>query len=135
MSVEPILTGGCGNVPRARFNFGNDHADNGRRIRYVPLSRPSNMTMLRKQDQTTSMTGWLEFCCDDDDVRHMTDESLAPFHGNRRNAPVEPIDSWSRGIGRRLLVELSFESLHRTLSLEMELSSTIMKYPHAHTIP
>ncbi|VEL38315.1 unnamed protein product [Protopolystoma xenopodis] len=53
------------------------------------------------------------------DVRHMTDESLAPFHRNRRrlprkcmNLPVKPIDSWSRGIRRRLLVESNFESLH-----------------------
>ncbi|VEL16119.1 unnamed protein product [Protopolystoma xenopodis] len=49
----------------------------------------------------------------------MTDESLAPFHRNRRrlprkcmNLPVKPIDSWSRGIRRRLLVESNFESLH-----------------------
>ncbi|VEL16444.1 unnamed protein product [Protopolystoma xenopodis] len=66
-----------------------------------------------------------------DDVRHMTDESLAPSHRNRRNrcclgnsvnmnVPVKPIDSGSRGIRRRLLVETSFESLHATLPLEME---------------
>ncbi|VEL09614.1 unnamed protein product [Protopolystoma xenopodis] len=34
--------------------------------------------------------------------------------------PVKPIDSWSRGIRRRLLVEPTIESLHPTLSLEME---------------
>ncbi|VEL24516.1 unnamed protein product [Protopolystoma xenopodis] len=38
--------------------------------------------------------------------------------------PVKPIDSWSRGIRRRLLVELTFESLHPTLSLEIKVSST-----------
>ncbi|VEL36980.1 unnamed protein product [Protopolystoma xenopodis] len=36
------------------------------------------------------------------------------------NVHIKPIDSRSRGIGRRLLVELTFESLQRTLSLEME---------------
>ncbi|VEL31359.1 unnamed protein product [Protopolystoma xenopodis] len=30
----------------------------------------------------------------------------------RMNLPVKPIDSWSRGIRRRLLVESNFESLH-----------------------
>ncbi|VEL21546.1 unnamed protein product [Protopolystoma xenopodis] len=29
-----------GNVPPPRFNFGNDHADNGLRTRCVPLSLP-----------------------------------------------------------------------------------------------
>ncbi|VEL39324.1 unnamed protein product [Protopolystoma xenopodis] len=43
------------------------------------------------------------------------------------NFPVKPIDSWSRGIRRRLLVEPIFESLHQTLLLEMEVSPTIMK--------
>ncbi|VEL29534.1 unnamed protein product [Protopolystoma xenopodis] len=43
-----------GDVPRPRFNFGNEHADNGLRTRCVPLSLPTNMTMLRKQGQTTS---------------------------------------------------------------------------------
>ncbi|VEL30960.1 unnamed protein product [Protopolystoma xenopodis] len=92
-----------------------------------------------------------------DDVRHMTDESLAPFHRNRRrlpqkqrqhessskanrqlvkrnppslgnrvsiDLPVKPIDSWSRGIRRRLLVKPIFDSLQPTLSLEMDVSST-----------
>ncbi|VEL13322.1 unnamed protein product [Protopolystoma xenopodis] len=36
------------------------------------------------------------------------------------NVPVKPINNWSRGIRRRLLLELTFESLHATLSLEME---------------
>ncbi|VEL08573.1 unnamed protein product [Protopolystoma xenopodis] len=31
------------------------------------------------------------------------------------NVPVKPIDSWSRGIHRRLVVEPTFESLHPTL--------------------
>ncbi|VEL35274.1 unnamed protein product [Protopolystoma xenopodis] len=31
-----------------------------------------------------------------------------------KNVPVKPIDNWSRGIGRRLLVELTFQSLHQT---------------------
>ncbi|VEL30814.1 unnamed protein product [Protopolystoma xenopodis] len=44
--------------------------------------------------------------------------------GTAMNLPVKPIDSWSRGIRRRLLVEPSFESLHPTLSLEMKVSST-----------
>ncbi|VEL42699.1 unnamed protein product [Protopolystoma xenopodis] len=35
---------------------------------------------------------------------------------------VKPIDSWSRGIGHRLLVEPTSESLQQTLSLEMELT-------------
>ncbi|VEL32781.1 unnamed protein product [Protopolystoma xenopodis] len=43
------------------------------------------------------------------------------------NISVKLIDSWSRGIRRRLLVEPTLESLHQTLSLEMEVSSTIMK--------
>ncbi|VEL18258.1 unnamed protein product [Protopolystoma xenopodis] len=69
-----------------------------------------------------------------DDVRHMTDEGLAPFPGIEgdclgnsvsMNLPVKPFDSWSRGIRRRLLLETTFESLHPTLSLEMEVSSTI----------
>ncbi|VEL39451.1 unnamed protein product [Protopolystoma xenopodis] len=42
-----------GNVPRPLFNFGNDHADNELRTRCIPLSVPTNMTMLRKQGQTT----------------------------------------------------------------------------------
>ncbi|VEL22051.1 unnamed protein product [Protopolystoma xenopodis] len=62
-----------------------------------------------------------------DDVRQMTDESLAPFTGIEgdcfgnsasMNLPVKPINSWSGGIGRRLLVEPTFESLHSILSLE-----------------
>ncbi|VEL26611.1 unnamed protein product [Protopolystoma xenopodis] len=69
-------------------------------------------------------------------VRHMTDESLVPFIGIeedyvgssvRKNLPVKPINSWSRGIRRRLLVELTVESLNQTPSLEMEVSSTMMK--------
>ncbi|VEL07388.1 unnamed protein product [Protopolystoma xenopodis] len=43
------------------------------------------------------------------------------------NVPVKPIDSWSRGIRRRLLVESTFENPHQTLSLEMEVNSTIMR--------
>ncbi|VEL36805.1 unnamed protein product, partial [Protopolystoma xenopodis] len=43
------------NVPRPRFNFGNDHADNGLRTTCVPLSLPTIMTKLRKQAQTTSI--------------------------------------------------------------------------------
>ncbi|VEL11876.1 unnamed protein product [Protopolystoma xenopodis] len=43
------------------------------------------------------------------------------------NVPVKPTDNWSGGIGRRLLVEASFESFHPTLSLEMEVSSTIVE--------
>ncbi|VEL15969.1 unnamed protein product [Protopolystoma xenopodis] len=39
------------------------------------------------------------------------------------NVPVKPIDRWSRGIRRRLLVELTLESLHQTLLLEMEVTS------------
>ncbi|VEL24001.1 unnamed protein product [Protopolystoma xenopodis] len=42
-----------GNDPRLRFNFGNDQADNERRTRCVPISLPTNRTMLRKQGQTT----------------------------------------------------------------------------------
>ncbi|VEL12055.1 unnamed protein product [Protopolystoma xenopodis] len=44
-----------GNVPRPRLNFGNDNADNGPRTRCVSIIFPTNMTMLRKQGQTTSM--------------------------------------------------------------------------------
>ncbi|VEL36860.1 unnamed protein product [Protopolystoma xenopodis] len=44
-----------GNVPRPRFNFGNDDADNGLRTRCVLLCLPANMTMLRKKGQTTSI--------------------------------------------------------------------------------
>ncbi|VEL09920.1 unnamed protein product [Protopolystoma xenopodis] len=40
------------------------------------------------------------------------------------NVAIKPIDRWSRGIHRRLLVELTFESLPQTLSLEMEVGST-----------
>ncbi|VEL36532.1 unnamed protein product [Protopolystoma xenopodis] len=36
------------------------------------------------------------------------------------NVPVKPIDSWSRGIRRRLRMEPTVESLHPLLSLEME---------------
>ncbi|VEL40043.1 unnamed protein product, partial [Protopolystoma xenopodis] len=36
------------------------------------------------------------------------------------NVPVKPIDSWSKGIRHRLLVEPTFESLQQTLSLERE---------------
>ncbi|VEL41270.1 unnamed protein product [Protopolystoma xenopodis] len=70
-----------------------------------------------------------------DDVRHITDESLAPFRGIEADylgnsvsmiLPVKPINSWFRGIGRRLLLEPTFESIHLTLSLEMEVSSTII---------
>ncbi|VEL40579.1 unnamed protein product [Protopolystoma xenopodis] len=43
-----------GNVPCLRFNFGNDYADNRPRTRCVPISLPTNMTMLRKQGETTS---------------------------------------------------------------------------------
>ncbi|VEL25460.1 unnamed protein product [Protopolystoma xenopodis] len=42
------------------------------------------------------------------------------------NPPVKPIDSWSRGIRCRRLVEPNFESLHATHSIEMEVSSTRM---------
>ncbi|VEL20584.1 unnamed protein product [Protopolystoma xenopodis] len=35
------------------------------------------------------------------------------------NLPVKPIDSWLKGIRRRLLVELTFQSLHPILSLEL----------------
>ncbi|VEL44078.1 unnamed protein product [Protopolystoma xenopodis] len=71
------------------------------------------------------------FCSDD--IRRMTDESLAPFDRNLRKlprkqrqqkCPVRPIDSRSRGL-HRLLVESTFKSLHQTLLLEMEVSSTI----------
>ncbi|VEL13314.1 unnamed protein product [Protopolystoma xenopodis] len=48
------------NVPRPRFNFGNDHADNELRTRCVRLSLPTNMTMLRKQGQTTSELSWFD---------------------------------------------------------------------------
>ncbi|VEL31995.1 unnamed protein product, partial [Protopolystoma xenopodis] len=44
-----------GNVARPRYDFGNDHAYNGLRTRCVPLSLPTNMTKLRKHDQTTSI--------------------------------------------------------------------------------
>ncbi|VEL37105.1 unnamed protein product, partial [Protopolystoma xenopodis] len=37
---------------------------------------------------------------------------------------VKLIDSWSRGIRRRILVELTFESLHLTLSFEVEVISS-----------
>ncbi|VEL37820.1 unnamed protein product [Protopolystoma xenopodis] len=47
------------------------------------------------------------------DVGHMTDENLAPFHRNRM-----------RGIRCRLLVQPTLESRHPTLSLEMEVSQT-----------
>ncbi|VEL07873.1 unnamed protein product [Protopolystoma xenopodis] len=69
-----------------------------------------------------------------DAFRHMTDESSARVHRNRRRLPrkqcphessSKPIDNWSRGIRRRLLVEPTFECLHQTLSLEMEVSSTM----------
>ncbi|VEL32279.1 unnamed protein product [Protopolystoma xenopodis] len=86
-----------------------------------------------------------------DAVRHMTDESLTPFHRNRKRMPrkqrqhessnkanrqlvkrnppsssggtdlrisLNLIDSWSRGIRRRLLVEPTFESLHPTAGQE-----------------
>ncbi|VEL39220.1 unnamed protein product [Protopolystoma xenopodis] len=44
------------------------------------------------------------------------------------NVPVKPINSWSRGIQRHLLVEPTFESLHpQPISFEMEVSSNIMK--------
>ncbi|VEL32476.1 unnamed protein product [Protopolystoma xenopodis] len=36
------------------------------------------------------------------------------------DVPVKPIDSWSRGMRRRLLMESSFDSLHQALSLEIE---------------
>ncbi|VEL32724.1 unnamed protein product [Protopolystoma xenopodis] len=64
-----------------------------------------------------------------DDVRHIMDDSLAPFTeieenclGNsvNMNLPVKPNDSWSGETRRRLLVEPTFESLHPILSLEME---------------
>ncbi|VEL30802.1 unnamed protein product [Protopolystoma xenopodis] len=42
------------------------------------------------------------------------------------NLPVKPIDSWSRGIRRRLLVEPTSESLHPTLPLEMEVIPTML---------
>ncbi|VEL25978.1 unnamed protein product [Protopolystoma xenopodis] len=35
-----------------------------------------------------------------------------------------PIDNWSRGIRRRLLVERIYKSLHQTLSIEMEVSTS-----------
>ncbi|VEL30271.1 unnamed protein product [Protopolystoma xenopodis] len=44
-----------GNVPRPRSYSGNDAADNGPRTRCVPISLPTNMIMLRKQGQTTSI--------------------------------------------------------------------------------
>ncbi|VEL28158.1 unnamed protein product [Protopolystoma xenopodis] len=44
-----------GKVPGLRSDFGNDEAYNGLRTRCVPLSRPTNMTKLRKQGQTTSI--------------------------------------------------------------------------------
>ncbi|VEL14710.1 unnamed protein product [Protopolystoma xenopodis] len=60
-----------------------------------------------------------------DDVRHMKHENLAPFHRNRKRLPRKQrqheCSSKSRGIRRRLLVEPTFESLHQTLSLEMEI--------------
>ncbi|VEL22847.1 unnamed protein product [Protopolystoma xenopodis] len=48
--------------------------------------------------------------------------------------PVEPIDSWLRGICRRLFVEPTIESLHQTLSLEMKVSSTIIKMETYYTL-
>ncbi|VEL41487.1 unnamed protein product [Protopolystoma xenopodis] len=48
------------NVPRRRFNFGNDHADNRPRNRCVSISLPTNMNMLRKQGQTTSIISKVE---------------------------------------------------------------------------
>ncbi|VEL13029.1 unnamed protein product [Protopolystoma xenopodis] len=42
-----------GNVPCPRPDCGNDDAYNGLRTRCVALSLPTNMTMLRKQGQTT----------------------------------------------------------------------------------
>ncbi|VEL18392.1 unnamed protein product [Protopolystoma xenopodis] len=54
-----------------------------------------------------------------DDVRHMTSVSM--------NLQVKPINSWSREIRLRLRMEATFESLDPTLSLEMEVSSIIMK--------
>ncbi|VEL15515.1 unnamed protein product [Protopolystoma xenopodis] len=48
-----------------------------------------------------------------DDVRHMTDEGIeGDCLGNSvsMNLSVKPIDSWSRGIRRRLLVEPTFEA-------------------------
>ncbi|VEL27539.1 unnamed protein product [Protopolystoma xenopodis] len=45
-----------GNVPRPRSDSGNNDAYNGLRTRCVHLSLPTNMTELRKQGQTTSIT-------------------------------------------------------------------------------
>ncbi|VEL09788.1 unnamed protein product [Protopolystoma xenopodis] len=45
-----------GNVSRPRSDFGNDHACNGLRTRCVLLRLPTNMTKLRKQCQTTSIS-------------------------------------------------------------------------------
>ncbi|VEL37669.1 unnamed protein product [Protopolystoma xenopodis] len=68
-----------------------------------------------------------------DDVRHLTDESLAPFYRNRRRLPRKQRQhesssktnrQLSRGIRHRVLVESTFESLHPTPSPEMEVSST-----------
>ncbi|VEL25276.1 unnamed protein product [Protopolystoma xenopodis] len=68
-----------------------------------------------------------------DAVRHWTDGGLAPFHRNRRrlhlgasvirNLPVKLIDSWSRGMGRRLLVEWTIESLRPKLPINDYISS------------
>ncbi|VEL37578.1 unnamed protein product [Protopolystoma xenopodis] len=46
------------------------------------------------------------------------------------NLPVKPIDSWSRGIRRRLLAEPTFESLHPTLLLVMEAQQTRTRTTH-----
>ncbi|VEL16286.1 unnamed protein product [Protopolystoma xenopodis] len=65
-----------------------------------------------------------------DDVPHMMDESFHlftgievdyPGKGVTMTIPIKPIDSWSRGISHRLLLESTLESLHQTVTLEMEL--------------
>ncbi|VEL26654.1 unnamed protein product [Protopolystoma xenopodis] len=62
------------------------------------------------------------------DVRHLKDERLAPFHRNRRRLPRKQHqhECSSKANRRRLLVEPTFESLHATIPLEMEVSSTIV---------
>ncbi|VEL24732.1 unnamed protein product [Protopolystoma xenopodis] len=63
-----------------------------------------------------------------DDVRHVTGiEGDCLGNSVNMNVPVKPIDSWSRGISRRLPMGSAVESLHRTLLLDMEISSRILK--------
>ncbi|VEL16250.1 unnamed protein product [Protopolystoma xenopodis] len=70
------------------------------------------------------------------DVRHMTDESLTPFHRNPRRLPRKQRQHEPSSKANRQLVksnppsspvEPTSKSLHPTLSLEVEVSSTILK--------